>query len=63
MRWDGEPRQTNEQMREAAREQWLEYRAQQAAKGIDMGMGQGMDTEAVLDRRRGHDKPDDDFAL
>jgi ATP-dependent exoDNAse (exonuclease V) alpha subunit len=61
MRWDGEPRQTNEQMREAAREQWLEYRAQQAAKSMDMG--QGMDTEDVSGRRKGHEMPDDDFAL
>jgi len=63
MRWDGEPRQTNEQMREAAREQWLEYRAQQVAKGMDMGMGQGMDTEFVPGRRKGHEMPDDDFSL
>ncbi len=63
MRWDGEPQQTNEQMREAAREQWLDYRAQQAAKGMDMGMGQGMDTEAVPGRRKGHEMPDDDFSL
>ncbi|MGH8864030.1 MAG: MobQ family relaxase [Burkholderiales bacterium] len=61
MRWDGEPRQTNEQLREAAREQWLEYREQRAGKG--MGMGKDNDAEVTADRKKEHELPDDDFAL
>ena len=61
MRAEVGPQQTNEQMREAAREQWLEYREQQAGKG--MGVGQEEDTEAIRGRQQSHDLPDDDFSL
>ncbi|HEY5559231.1 MAG TPA: MobA/MobL family protein, partial [Steroidobacteraceae bacterium] len=61
MRAEAGPKQTIEQMREAAREQWLEYREQQAGKGMDMG--QEADTEAIPGRQQGHDIADDDFSL
>ncbi len=61
MRWDGEPRQTNEQIREAAREQWLEYREQRVGKGMDLC--QKEDTEAIPGRQKAHYLRDDDFSL
>ena len=61
MRAEAEPKQTIEQIREAAREQWLEYREQQAGKG--MNVVQEKDTEAIPGRRQGHDIVDDDFSL
>lgn len=61
MRAEAGPQQTIEQMREAAREQWLEYREQQAGKGMDVG--QEEDTEAIRGRQQSHGLPDDDFSL
>jgi len=61
MRSNAEANQTNEQMREAAREQWLEYREQRAGKGMDVGLEE--DTEAIPGRQKGHEIPDDDFSL
>jgi hypothetical protein len=61
MRAEAETKQTNEEIRRAAREHWLEYREQQAGMGMDMG--QEEDTEAIPGRQKGHDIPDDDFSL
>ncbi len=61
MRAEAETKQTPEQIQEDARERWLEYREQQAGKGMDVG--QEEDTEAIPGRQKGHDIPDDDFFL
>ena len=61
MRAEAGPKQTIEQRREAAREHWLEYREQQAGKGMDEGQEEA--TEAIPSRQKGHDIPDDDFSL
>ncbi len=61
MRAEAETKQTNEEIRQAAREHWLEYREQQAGKGMDVG--QEEDTEAIPSRHKGHYIPDDDFSL
>jgi len=61
MRAEAEMKQTNEQIREAARERWLEYREQQAEKGEHAGRDK--DAEVTPDRQKGHDFPDDDFSL
>jgi hypothetical protein len=61
MRAEAETKQTNEQTSEAAREQWLEYRDQQVAKGMDVG--QQKDLDAIPGRQKGHEIPDDDFSL
>jgi hypothetical protein len=61
MRSNAGAQQTNEQIRAAARERWLEYREQQAGMGMDMG--QEEDAEAIPGRQKGHDIPDDDFFL
>ena len=37
MRAEAETKQTNEEIRQAAREHWLEYRDRQAGKSMDVG--------------------------
>jgi hypothetical protein len=54
MRAEAETKQTNEQIREAAREQ-------QAGKSMDVV--QETDTEAILARQKGHYTMDDDLSL
>ncbi len=61
LRAEAKTKQTNEEIRRAAREHWLEYREQQAGMGMDMG--QEEDAEAIPGRQKGHDIPDDDFFL
>ncbi len=61
MRAEAELKQTSEQIRAAAREHWLEYREQQAGKGMDLG--QEKDTAAIPGRQKCHYIPDDDLAL
>ena len=55
------PQQTIEQRREAAREQWLEYRERQAQKVENSALDNG--AELTADRKREHKLPDDDFVL
>ncbi len=54
MRAEAETKQTNEKIREAAREQ-------QAGQG--MNVVQEKDTEAILARQKGHNTMDDDLSL
>ena len=61
MKAEAETKQTNEEIRRAAREHWLEYREHAAQKDLDASQDQG--AELTADRQKGQELPDDDFAL